>query len=29
METPNDRPTIQDVYAEAITIKEAFALLHG
>ncbi|RCV22569.1 hypothetical protein SETIT_4G231300v2 [Setaria italica] len=29
METPNDRPTMQDVYAEAITIKEAFAVLHG
>jgi serine/threonine protein kinase len=29
METPKDRPTMQDVYAEVITIKEAFAALHG
>ncbi|XP_025810628.1 probable LRR receptor-like serine/threonine-protein kinase At3g47570 [Panicum hallii] len=28
-ETPKDRPTMQDVYAEVITIKEAFAALHG
>ncbi|CAL5053477.1 unnamed protein product [Urochloa decumbens] len=29
MEIPKDRPTMQDVYAEVITIKEAFAALHG
>ncbi|OEL19511.1 putative LRR receptor-like serine/threonine-protein kinase [Dichanthelium oligosanthes] len=29
METPKDRPTMQDVYAEIITIKKAFAALHG
>ncbi|WVZ79603.1 hypothetical protein U9M48_027166, partial [Paspalum notatum var. saurae] len=28
METPKDQPTMQDVYAEVITIKEAFAFLH-
>ena len=28
METPKDRPAMQDVYAEVITIKEAFAALH-
>ena len=27
-ETPKDRPTMQDVYAEVITIKEAFSTLH-
>lgn len=27
-ETPTDRPTMQDVYAEVITIKEAFSALH-
>jgi len=29
VETPKDRPTMQDVYAEVITNKEAFAALHG
>jgi len=29
METPKDRPTMQDVYAEVVAIKEAFAALHG
>ena len=29
MEIPKDRPTMHDVYAEVITIKEAFAALHG
>ncbi|KAL6603890.1 hypothetical protein ACP70R_044251 [Stipagrostis hirtigluma subsp. patula] len=29
METPKDRPTMHDVYAEVITIKEAFAELRG
>ncbi|TVT96651.1 hypothetical protein EJB05_58121, partial [Eragrostis curvula] len=28
-ETPKDRPTMQDVYAEVITIKEAFSALRG
>lgn len=28
-QVPKDRPTMQDVYAEVITIKEAFAVLHG
>lgn len=27
-ETPKDRPTMQDVYAEVITIKEEFSALH-
>ncbi|KAJ1259837.1 hypothetical protein BS78_10G186600 [Paspalum vaginatum] len=29
VETPKDRPTMQDVYAEVLTIKEAFADLCG
>ncbi|WVZ53411.1 hypothetical protein U9M48_004357 [Paspalum notatum var. saurae] len=29
VETPKDRPKIQDVYAEVITINEAFAALRG
>lgn len=29
METPKDRPTMRDVYAQVITIKEAFSALHG
>jgi len=29
METPKNRPTMKDVYAEVITIKEAFAALYG
>ncbi|KAM3391818.1 hypothetical protein ACQJBY_013121 [Aegilops geniculata] len=28
-ETPKDRPAMQDVYADAITIKEAFSALQG
>lgn len=28
-ETPKDRPTIQEVYTEVITIKEAFVALRG
>lgn len=27
METPKDRPAMQDVYAEVIAIKEAFSAL--
>ena len=29
VETPKDRPTIQEVYAQVISIKEAFAALGG
>jgi len=29
VETPKDRPNMHDVYAEVITIKEAFEQLHG
>jgi hypothetical protein len=28
MEAPKDRPTMQDVYAEVITIKKAFTVLN-
>ena len=28
MEAPNDRPTTQDIYADVIKIKEAFAAIY-
>jgi hypothetical protein len=29
VETPKERPSMQDVYTEVITIKETFAALRG